>query len=73
MRIPNYEAIALARAARSGKISVRFVLLKGIDERGFAFFTDARGHKGMNCATIRARRLRSTGRRRAGKSAWRDA
>jgi pyridoxine/pyridoxamine 5'-phosphate oxidase len=27
-RIPNYEAIALATAARSGKISVRFVLLK---------------------------------------------
>ncbi len=28
VRIPNYEAMALATAARSGKISVRFVLLK---------------------------------------------
>ncbi len=46
VRIPNYEAMALATAARSGKISVRFVLLKGIDERGFVFFTDARSHKG---------------------------
>jgi pyridoxamine 5'-phosphate oxidase len=46
LRIPNYEAMALATAARSGKISVRFVLLKGIDERGFVFFTDARSHKG---------------------------
>ena len=46
MRIPNYEAMALATAARGGKTSVRFVLLKGIDERGFLFFTDARSRKG---------------------------
>jgi pyridoxamine 5'-phosphate oxidase len=46
VRIPNYEAMALATAARGGKTSVRFVLLKGIDERGFAFFTDARSRKG---------------------------
>jgi pyridoxine/pyridoxamine 5'-phosphate oxidase len=45
-RIPNYEAMALATAARSGKTSVRFVLLKGIDQRGFMFFTDARSRKG---------------------------
>src|SRR5260370_9977403 len=46
LRIPNYEAIALATEAGSGKISVRFVLLKGIDKRGFVFFTDARSRKG---------------------------
>lgn len=46
LRIPNYEAMALATAARSGKISVRFVLLKGIDKRGFVFFTDAGSRKG---------------------------
>ena len=45
-RIPNYEAMALATAARGGKSSVRFVLLKGIDQRGFMFFTDARSRKG---------------------------
>src|ERR1700724_465049 len=45
-RIPNYETMALATAARSGKTSVRFVLLKGIDQRGFMFFTDARSRKG---------------------------
>jgi pyridoxamine 5'-phosphate oxidase len=45
-RIPNYEAMALATAARDGKTSVRFVLLKGIDERGFVFFTDSRSRKG---------------------------
>jgi len=46
VKIPNYEAMALATEAGSGKISVRFVLLKGIDERGFVFFTDARSRKG---------------------------
>src|SRR6266403_367321 len=45
-RIPNYEAMALATSARDGKTSVRFVLLKQIDERGFVFFTDARSRKG---------------------------
>lgn len=44
--IPNYEAMALATATRDGRVSVRFVLLKGIDERGFVFFTDARSRKG---------------------------
>ena len=44
--IPNYEAMALATAVRSGKTAVRFVLLKAIDERGFVFFTDARSRKG---------------------------
>ncbi|MGH7948524.1 MAG: pyridoxamine 5'-phosphate oxidase [Candidatus Binataceae bacterium] len=45
-RIANYEAMALATATREGRSSVRFVLLKGIDERGFVFFTDARSRKG---------------------------
>jgi pyridoxamine 5'-phosphate oxidase len=57
MRIPNYEAMALATAARDGSTSVRFVLLKGIDERGFVFFTDARSRKGRElrsnpCASL---------------------
>ena len=46
VKIPNYEAMALATEAGSGKISIRFVLLKGIDKRGFVFFTDARSRKG---------------------------
>ena len=44
--IPNYEAMALATAARNGNTAVRFVLLKGIDDGGFVFFTDARSRKG---------------------------
>jgi pyridoxamine 5'-phosphate oxidase len=44
--IPNYEAMALATAGRNGNAAVRFVLLKGIDDGGFVFFTDARSRKG---------------------------
>ncbi len=46
LRIPNYETMALATATNGGKAAVRFVLLKGIDQRGFVFFTDARSRKG---------------------------
>jgi pyridoxamine 5'-phosphate oxidase len=37
--------MVLTTAAGSGKTSVRFVLLKGIDERGFLFFIDTRSRK----------------------------
>jgi len=46
LKIPNYEAMALATAEPDGRPSVRFVLLKGIDQRGFVFFTDSRSRKG---------------------------
>jgi pyridoxamine 5'-phosphate oxidase len=46
LQIPNYEAMALATADADGQPSVRFVLLKGIDQRGFLFFTDRRSRKG---------------------------
>jgi len=45
-RIPLPEAMALATASRTGAPSVRFVLLKTVDERGFTFFTDTRSQKG---------------------------
>jgi pyridoxamine 5'-phosphate oxidase len=41
---PN--AMALATASTDGAPSVRIVLLKGYDERGFVFFTDYRSRKG---------------------------
>jgi len=41
---PN--AMALATATPDGAPSVRMVLLKHVDERGFAFFTDYRSQKG---------------------------
>ncbi len=41
---PN--AMALATATRDGAPSVRMVLLKGHDERGFVFYTNATSRKG---------------------------
>jgi pyridoxamine 5'-phosphate oxidase len=38
--------MALATADRDGRPSVRFVLLKRVDSRGFVFFTDSRSRKG---------------------------
>jgi len=41
------EAMALATATRDGVPAVRIVLLKGADERGFAFFTNYESRKGL--------------------------
>ena len=40
------EAMAIATAAADGRPSVRMVLLKGFDERGFVFFTGYESRKG---------------------------
>lgn len=45
---PN--AIALATATKDGVPSVRMVLLKGFDAKGFSFFTDFRSQKGRELA-----------------------
>lgn len=39
-RLPLPEAMALATATPDGQPSVRLVLLRGLDERGFVFFTN---------------------------------
>ncbi len=44
VREPN--AMTLASASRDGTPSARIVLLKGVDARGFVFFTDYRSQKG---------------------------
>jgi pyridoxamine 5'-phosphate oxidase len=44
------EATALATAAPDGRPSVRMVLLKSADERGFAFFTNYESRKGRELA-----------------------
>lgn len=41
------EAMALATATREGAPSVRMVLLKGWDEKGFVFYTDFKSRKGV--------------------------
>src|SRR3954466_11433807 len=44
------EAMALATATRDGRPSVRMVLLKGHDARGFAFYTNSLSRKGDELA-----------------------
>jgi pyridoxamine 5'-phosphate oxidase len=44
------EAMALASATPDGAPSVRFVLLKAIDERGVAFYTNYESRKGRELA-----------------------
>jgi pyridoxamine 5'-phosphate oxidase len=45
------EAMALATATPEGAPSVRMVLLKGCDERGFTFFSDYSSRKGRELAS----------------------
>jgi pyridoxamine 5'-phosphate oxidase len=40
------EALALATADEDGRPSVRFVLVRGLDQRGLAFFTNHESRKG---------------------------
>ncbi len=50
-REPNDpNAVALATATPDGAPSVRMVLLKGLDERGFAFYTNSESRKGLELA-----------------------
>jgi pyridoxamine 5'-phosphate oxidase len=48
LREPN--AMTLATATPDGAPSARVVLLKGVDERGFVFYTDYRSEKGEELA-----------------------
>jgi pyridoxamine 5'-phosphate oxidase len=47
---PEPEAMALATSSAGGEPSVRFVLLRGIDARGFVFYTNGRSRKGRDIA-----------------------
>ena len=48
--IPNADACALATAGHDGRPSVRFVLCKGADDRGFVFFTNTESRKARELA-----------------------
>jgi pyridoxamine 5'-phosphate oxidase len=48
--LPDYNAVALATATEDGAPSVRIVLLRGFDERGFVFFTNYRSRKARELA-----------------------
>jgi len=44
--LPQPEAMTIATASRDGRPSARMVLLKGVDDRGFEFFTNYLSRKG---------------------------
>lgn len=46
-RVPQPEAMALATATPAGNPSARMVLLRGLDRRGFVFFTNYNSRKGL--------------------------
>lgn len=48
--LPEPTAMALATADATGQPSVRMVLLKGFDERGFVFYTNLESRKGRELA-----------------------
>ena len=52
---PN--AVALATASRGGTPSVRMVLLKGVDDRGFVFYTNTQSRKAEQLAETRGAAL----------------
>src|SRR5687767_6555642 len=49
--IPMVNAMTLATASSAGTPSARIVLLKGVDERGFVFYTDYESRKGQELAS----------------------
>ena len=49
-RIPLVNAMALATAGADGRPSIRHVLLRGFDERGFVFYTNRESRKGRQLA-----------------------
>jgi pyridoxamine 5'-phosphate oxidase len=50
-KVMEPNAMALATATREGAPSLRMVLLKGVDPRGFVFFTDYRSQKGVELSS----------------------
>lgn len=48
--VPEPNAMSLATANAAGHPSVRIVLLRGVDEKGFVFFTNYLSHKGTDLA-----------------------
>lgn len=48
--VPEPNAMMLATATSAGAPSGRVVLLKGVDSRGFTFYTDYRSQKGLELA-----------------------
>ena len=46
--LPEPNAMTVATVSADGKPSARVLLIKGVDERGFVFFTNYMSHKGQD-------------------------
>ncbi len=46
--VPDWDSMVVATADASGAPSARFVLLRGVDERGFRFYTNYESEKGRD-------------------------
>src|SRR5438128_5863554 len=51
--LPEPTAFTLATADASGRPSARILLLKGVDERGFVFYTNLESRKGRDLLSTR--------------------
>ncbi|MDZ4199257.1 MAG: pyridoxamine 5'-phosphate oxidase [Kiritimatiellia bacterium] len=51
-RCPWPSSVALATVSAAGRPSVRMMLLKGVDERGFVFYTHTNGRKAEEMAAV---------------------
>lgn len=49
--LPDPNAMSLATVGMNGSPSVRIVLMKGVDERGFVFYTNLESRKGRELRT----------------------
>jgi pyridoxamine 5'-phosphate oxidase len=49
-QLPEPNAMTVATVGADGKPSARMVLIKGVDERGFVFYTNYESHKGHDLA-----------------------
>jgi pyridoxamine 5'-phosphate oxidase len=49
--LPDPHAMTLATSTPEGRPSARVVLLRGVDERGFVFFTNSESRKGRELAS----------------------
>ncbi len=65
------NAVALATATPDGMPSVRMVLMKGVDECGFAFYTNEESQKGIELRRTRERPCAFIGSRCAARCASR--
>ena len=52
-KLPEPTAFALGTVDESGQPSVRILLLKGVDERGFTFYTNFQSRKGRELLSAR--------------------